>query len=317
MCDNQLLQTTLVSVNGAPITDLLNQPIRIDVNDVCDLAEFKFSLDSAFTDLGINITPDQIIDFFDPEDDVVDSWDELSDDDDDFELSAFGAEPCAYLIQTQTLHSGKVITLKGDKPKRVIKDDYDYHFRPILPQSDKTWEPLETPPPSPLDFDDTDDIVYPPTPPLPEEPFKNERFENFITNGQLRQDGRFKGVIPTPYNLVFSIKVQQALDLQITELKDGGFTIVAKPMKSVRPRLLSTDMMRHKPTPRSFQPKSQICKHGSSCKFLARGTCRFAHRLKEWQPHECTKCEKSSMCDLFHPEFETKKSYYKRRHQIK
>ena len=316
MSDSQLLRSTILSVQDTPINVLLKNPIFIYTKDIDDLQEFKFSLDSSFKETGIPVLPDQIIQFIDEDEDILDSWDES--DDDDFELCAFDSEPCVYTTSSHNAHSGKVITLKQSKPKKINKDTFDYSFRPILPVSDKTWdvESINIPPPSPVEFKDNEDIVYPPTPPLPEEPFKNETFDNFITNGQIKENGKFKGVMPTPINLVFSIKVQQALDLKITKLENGGFHIVAKP-KIHRPRLLNPEMM-SKSKPKRFNPKSQICKHGSNCKFKAQGRCIFAHRLSEWEPQVCllTSCENLTSCRFYHPKLETKKEYYKRRHNI-
>jgi hypothetical protein len=270
--------------------------MRLMTDDIVDLDAFKMSLEEYFSEMGFGVKPEDVIVFKDP---VVEDWEDQFSDDEDEDL-----ELISFQNNGDVFFSGRVIEFTP-KPKKTRRDDYDYSYRPPLPQSDKTWDPIPSPPPSPVVFENPKDIEYPPTPTTPRPPPYRETFDNFITNGLVGENGRIKGKIPTPYNYLLSIKVGEAIRLRVTKLKNGGFTIVGRP---IRPRLLKP-----KATKPKTHVKSQICRHGKDCPYRKQGKCKFAHTLKEWQPKECS-CDDLN-CKKFHPHRERKIEYYKRMHK--
>ena len=301
MCDLALLEDIKLSLRESSIFELLKQPIKLPIDDIVDLDSFKLSLENYFSDTGFGVKPEDVIIF---EDTTFDDWEDAFDEDDEeFELIAFQDNG-------DTFNGGAIIDMTHKKPKRVQVDHFDYSYRPFLPQSNKTWEKVPSPPPSPVMFRDDEDIQYPPSPMTSPPPPYCETFDNFITNGMIGKNGKITGKIPTPYNYVFSIKVKQAFTLRFQKLKNGGFTIVGKPVEEqeTRPRLLKP-----KATKPASNLKTEICRHGKGCHFREKGICKFAHTLKEWNPKTCN-CDIST-CDKFHPHREKKIEYYKRRHK--
>jgi hypothetical protein len=301
MSDCAIFEDIKLSLRESSIFELIKQPIKLPVDDIIDLDNFKLSLETYFSETGFGVKPEDVIIF---EDTTAEDWEDVFDEnDDEFELIAFEDNG-------NTFSGGTIINMDHKKPKRVIKDTFDYSYRPYLPKSNKTWESITTPPPSPVMFEDDDNIHYPTTPtPSPPPPYR-ESFENFITNGTIGENGKIRGKTPTPYNYVFSIKVKQAFTLRYEKLKGGGFKIIGQPNEEHRPRLLK---------PKAIKPvsnyKTQICKHGKSCHFREKGICKFAHTLKEWNPITC-KCD-TTTCDKYHPHRERKIEYYRRRHNKK
>ena len=301
MCDLALLEDIKLSLRESSIFELLKQPIKLPKDDIVDLDSFKLSLENYFSETGFGVKPEDVIVF---EDTIFDDWEDAFEDEEEEE----DIELIAFQDNGDIFNSSTIINVDHKRVKPVKIDHFDYSFRPYLPQSNKTWEKVMTPPPSPVMFEDDDKIHYPKTPTSPPPPPYCEKFENFITNGLVGENGKIKGKIPTPYNYVFSIKVKQAFTLRFKKLKDGGFKIVGEPVEETRPRLLK---------PKAIKPasnyKTQICKHGKNCHFREKGICKFAHTLKEWNPITC-ECDKST-CDKFHPHREKKIEYYRRRHK--
>jgi hypothetical protein len=303
-CDSAIFQDVQLSLRESSIFELIKQPIRLMIDDIVDLDKFKASLEIYFSETGFGVKPEDIIVF---EDTTMDDWEDVfedAEDEDDFELIAFQNNG-------STFDGGTIIDMSHQKPKHIKSDHFDYNHRPFLPQSNKTWDSIVTPPPSPVVFESDSGPEYPPSPETPPPPPYRESFDNFITNGVVGKNGRITGKIPTPYNYVFSIKVKQAFTLRYEKLKGGGFTIVGRPTdRPERPRLLKPTPLRPKPT---SNIKSQICTHGKTCHFKEKGTCKFAHTLKEWNPRTCA-CE-STTCEKYHPHREKKIEYYRRRHK--
>ena len=289
-----LIDDIVRSVKDTPfVFDLIDDPIRISADDIFDVTSFTEDLIETFEKLSLCVNPQDIIQIDDPisGEPLPDSWDS---DEDDEELWAIGNG-------TQQLNCKP----SNQGPNRLPRILYDPKIGSgrILPISNKQWEPIERPQ-TPLEFQDHD-IEYPPSPTTPPPPPYRESFDNFITNGSLKENGRFMGKIPIPLQFLISIKVKEAIRMYQRSLKTHGFeTIHKKPKKRV-------------------MKKHIICKHGSACVHHNRpGGCIFAHSLDEWCPIACRHGDHcwhfgkqsgfKNTCRHFHPEAETKAQYYKR-----
>ncbi len=289
-----LVEDIIQSVKDTPfVFDLIDHPIVINAQDIFDVTSFQEDLVEAFKRECLNIDPQEVIDIInlDECEPVQDNWEDIDDEEDIFCLGN----------GTKQLNC-KPSTKLPSFTEKILYDPYKGSGRLISPTT-KTWTTQERPK-TPLTFEDPEDISYPPTPTTPEPPAYKESFENFITNGTLREDGRFKGVLPIPIQRLFSIKVGEAIHLQMKRLKEGGFEIAIKPK-----------------TP-PVDKKHHICKHGSSCKHHLHGHCIYAHSIDEWTPGVCQHGEHcwrwgkasgfKNTCKWWHSEDETKIDYYRR-----
>ena len=301
----QLIHNIVLSVQNTPfLFDLIDDPIRVNSEDIFDVTSFIEDLVQTFDKLSLCVDPLEIIQIDEPisGEPVPDSWEDESDD----ELTIIDNE-CFGNI---TIGDGTHRTPYTDLPvfqHRILYDPEQGSGR-LLPVSTKTWDDVDRPK-TPVKFEDPDDIHYPPSPTTPPPPPYKESFDNFITNGQVfKENGKFMGKLPIPLQFIISIKVKEAIRIYKRSLSRDGFQTFTK-KKASSPK------------------KHIICKFGSACKHHASPSgCVFAHSLDEWCPivcrhgENCWKFGKNSgnknTCYHFHPEGETKVQYYKRQQKI-
>ena len=295
----ELIQNIILSIKDTPfVFDLIDDPIVINAQDIFDITSFQEDLISTFKNECLGIEPDEIIDIInlDQCEPVQENWEDLIDDD----VWAVGNG-------TRQLNCQENDKLPSFSQK-IYYDPYKGSGRRFSTPT-KSWDKQERPT-TPLSFEDPSDISYPTTPtPTTPPPYK-ETFENFITNGILREDGKFMGKIPIPLQYFISIKVKEAFRVYLRTTKDG-FKPVTTPKKS-------------KPTQLK---KHFICKHGSGCKHHNQGHCIFAHSIEEWCPTACQHAGHcwnfgvqsgfKNNCKWWHKGEESKIDYYRRTHKNK
>jgi len=301
----KLIKNIVLSVQNTPfLFDLIDDPIRINSEDIFDVISFKEDLVETFDKLSLCVDPLEIVQIDDPitGEPVLDSWEDESDE----ELTVFENE-CFGTITISNGNLRKPYTGLPVFQNRIIYDPEQGSGR-VLPVSTKTWKDVDRPK-TPVIFEDPDDIQYPPSPTTPSPPPYKESFDNFITNGQVfKEDGKFMGKIPIPLQFIISIKLKEALKIYKNSLTNE-FKTFTKKKKTSSPK------------------KHIICKFGSSCKHHAsQSGCVFAHSLDEWCPIVCRhgdncwnfgpNSKNKNTCYHFHPKSETKVQYYKRQQKI-